>query len=506
MKTSSAASKEIEELHTKLRLIEKKRLEDREKLKALEKLQQERDRFEMIIQKLQVKIQPQQQENTELKKQLKEAEGRLLEIEAIQAEHDTVVEMATLDREMAEETAETLKTELDALKQKLEELALENEILQEENEELGKEMTPEERTSQGWLQMEKENERLREALLRLRDVTQEQEAEMKNHIKSLETDVQEFSRLKQDYDETKVSLLQAEADAEDLRQQLDAAMGAEEIIEELTEKNLTLNEQIDELRTAVEDLHNLKELNDELEVNHVEHEKQLQEVIDFKDSVLLEQTRRAAQQEEALANQDYTISRFRELVATLQTDLEDMRSSKQITESEAQDLSSKTRAMMDLNMKLQVSASKTQIKAIDLELRKLEAQEAAEHLSIVQLFLPESFNADRDSVLALLRFKRIGFKSNMMHGFVKEKIASYGTAGHEDDLFSALDVLDKLTWISAMTERFRSAICGCTVEQFVKFEGALYELEPVERALNHYIDCFKRDDFKEKQAAEELQR
>jgi len=41
--------------------------------------------------------------------------------------------------------------------------------------------------------------------------------------------------------------------------------------------------------------------------------------------------------------------------------------------------------MMDLNLKLQMSASKAQVKTIDLELRKMEVIEATEHLQIVQV-------------------------------------------------------------------------------------------------------------------------
>jgi len=486
--------------------MEKKRIEDREKLKTLERLQQERDKFESIIQKLQTKYQPQQQENADLKKQLKEAESRLEQIEAIQEEHDTLLEMTTLDREMAEEKVDAARSENANLKQRLEELELENEILKDENQELGQDMSPEERTSAGWLQMERENERLREALLRLRDISQEQEAELKNQIKSLEEDVQDLAQVKQQYDDTKARLLECEADIEDLRQQLDAALGAEEMIEELSDQNMSLREQIDELKITIDDLQSLKELNDELEINHVENEKQLQEVIDFKDSLISEQARRATQQEETLTDQEYTISRFRELVTNLQSDLEDLRSTKEISEAEAQELSNRSKQMMDLNRQLQASASNTKIKMIDMELRKLEAQEAAEHLAIVQLFLPEAFHSERDSVLALLRFKRIGFKAHLLHGFIKNRVSGTDRHIHDDDVFDACDVLDKLTWIAAMCERFINSISGCSLEQFARFEGALYELEPVERALNGYIDGLKRDELREKQVASELHR
>jgi dynactin 1 len=162
--------------------------------------------------------------------------------------------------------------------------------------------------------------------------------------------------------------------------------------------------------------------------------------------------------------------------------------------------------MMDLNMKLQMSAAKTQIKTIDLELRRLEAEEAAEHLAIVQLFLPDAFNAERDSILALLRFKRVGFKSRLLNSLVKERLNGQGTKIADEDIFAAYSVLDRLTWIADMSERFINGIRSCSVEEFARYESALYELEPVERALNTYIDAIKRDDMKEGRVDEELQR
>ena len=498
--------REVEDLKTKLRVMEKKRMEDREKLKTLERVQSERDKFEGIIQKLQTKYQPQQQEVADLKRRLAEEEVKVQALETQQAENDTMGEMATLDKEMAEETAESLKTELDALRQKNEELELELEILREENQELGKEMSPEEKASQGWLQMERSNERLREALMRLRDMTQQQESDLKQQIEELEQDVQELGNVKEECVQTKEKLVHSDTLVEDLRQQLDTALGAEELIEEMAEKNMALNEQVDNLRAAIEDLESLKELNDELDLNHTETEKQLQEEIDYNESVIADNARKAALQDETVQDLEYTVARFRDLVTNMQSDLEDMRASQQITETEANDLTNRSRAMMDLNLRLQVSASKAQVKAIDLELRKMEAQESAEHLAIVQLFLPEQFNTEKDSIRALLRFKRIGFKATLMHGYIKERLNGEATPGHEDDIFACCDLLDKLTWISSICNRFTNSIQGCTLEAFLKLEGALYDLEPVERAFNSWIDALKRDELKEGQCAEELQR
>lgn len=506
VRSSAQSARQIEELEAKIRQLERKRQEDRELKKSLDKVQEDRDRYQGIIEKLQKKYQPQQQEIAELKKQLTEAESKGQSVEELQAEHESIMEMALLDKEMAEEMAEGLKAELDALRANQEELELEVEVLREENTEFSKEMSPEERTSAGWLQMEKENDRLRDALLRLRDLTQDREGELKEQVQELEAQVKEFEAFRKQFDDAKEKLLTSEATADDLRQQLEAALGAEEMIEELTERNMSMQEKLDDLRVTIEDLENLRELNDELEINHIEVEKQLSDEIDFKDSLIFDRERTAKQQQEALDDADYTINRFRELVTQLQSDLQDMQASKQISDTEAADLSTKSRAMLDLNLKLQTSAAKTQVKTIDLELRRLDAQEASEHLGIVQLFLPDAFQAERDSVLALLRFKRIGFKANLVQGFIRERIASFGARGLDESVFAACDVMDKLTWVSAMADRFVNAVCTCSVEEFASYEGALYELEPVERALNSYIDALRRDDLRERDMADELQR
>jgi len=366
-------------------VLEKKRQEDRENLKILQRVQEERDKYEAIIQKLQQRYQPQQAELVELKKQLKEMEATVAEVEDIKAEHEALLEMATLDREMAEEQTEAYKAELDAVRGKAEELEMEVEILREENEELSQGMTPEEKTSAGWLQLEKQNERLREALLRLREITSQTEDELKGANASLEEELTELVKYKDDYENIKEKLIASQSAVEDLRGQLETALGAEEMLEELSERNMNMSEQIDEYRATVEDLESLKEISDELEINHIETEKQMQEELDYRDLIIAEQSKRIAQLDASNEEAEYTITRFRDLVVNLQSDLEDMKASQQITETEAEELTARSRSMLDINMKLQITAAKAQNKTIDLELRKMEAEEAMEHLAVVQV-------------------------------------------------------------------------------------------------------------------------
>ncbi|KAK6359324.1 hypothetical protein TWF696_000485 [Orbilia brochopaga] len=505
-KSSSALTKEIEDLKSKIRLLEKKRMEDRDKLQAMSRIEAEKDKYEVIIQKLQVKMQPQQAEIAELRKQIKDLDTQREELEIQKQENEMIVEMATLDREMAEENFEVMKTEVAAYKAKLEEVELEVEVLREENAELSKGMSPEEKTTAGWLQMERQNERLKEALLRLRDVTMQQEADLRDSIKSLETDNNELTQFKEQYENTREKLSQAEIVIEDLRSQLDNALGAEEMLEELTEKNLSYSEQVEELRATIEDLENLKELADELEVNHVETEKQMQEELDYKDLMISDQKKRIMQQDEMFMDYDHTIARFRELVLNLESDLEDLRASHQQNAFNAEEISSRSKAVMDLNLKLQMSASKAQIKTIELELRKMEAQEAAQHLEMVQLYLADSFDSEKQSIQALLRFRRVSFKSHLLQSHIKDSLNVEFEHNQEDRAITASDICDKLTWVNAMCDRFVNCITSASAAQFERFRGAYLELEPVERTFNMWIDAVRKDELKEKQVADELSR
>ena len=67
------------------------------------------------------------------------------------------------------------------------------------------------------------------------------------------------------------------------------------------------------------------------------------------------------------------------------SDLDAMREQQQIQHNESQSLASQTQAMLNLNRKLQTSSVKGQVKAIDLELRKLESTQAMLQCSIMKV-------------------------------------------------------------------------------------------------------------------------
>ena len=107
--------------------------------------------------------------------------------------------------------------------------------------------------------------------------------------------------------------------------------------------------------------------------------------------LLREQLERLRSSEETNADYEATIQQFRELVINLQSDLEQLRENEVNKESEKSSLSSQSQAMMSLNMQLQSTVMKAQAKAVDLELRKLEAAQANDRLTYVQVTNKKGF-------------------------------------------------------------------------------------------------------------------
>jgi len=484
----------IKQLETKIRALQKQRQEDQSQLENIQDLQNQTTRYEGIIQTLQKKLKTNQQEITELKAKYEDAEDRASKLAEPSAEHESELELATLDKEMAEERAIMFETELDALKSKHEELELEADILREENRELTSVMTPEERAGSGWLQMERETERLRQALVMLRDMSHQNENDLKSEIKELQETLDDLEQVASKYEDTATKLGHAEETNAHLREQLDALEANDEILEVMGAERDQNRNAIENLKRQIQDLEEHIQVTDELEAFHVEEEKRLHYQLDESEALLNERIRRTAEQDKTIEDLEYTLNKFRDVVQGLQSDIDELRRSREISELEAHEMSSKSRAMMDLNLKLQNSAAKTQLKAIDLELGKMRAEQASLHLEIVQLFIPDAFEMDKQPIVALLCFKRIRAKALLSKNILGERIRERPELV-QDGLSAVFAAMEQMNYIANVCDRFVQHMSSCSSENFMKFGGAPFELEPVEQAMTSWVEALRRDEL-----------
>ncbi|KAF9260836.1 dynactin [Marasmius fiardii PR-910] len=492
---------ELQELRAKIRVLEAKRADDAQHIRELETRLTDAEAFVALRPKLQAKLNSQQTELIATRRELADAQqlSELAETRILDTQEQ--LEMAMLDKEVAEEKAEIAEAEVEDLKERLAIVEVELEVLKEEQEGIEERVAnAPEKGSLAFIQLEKQNERLKEALVKLRDMTQEMDHDQRRRIVEMERDMEGLDDLQSRYDSTLIKLSNAETQVEDLKLQLDDALGAEDLLVQLTERNLVLGEKIEEMRITIEDLEALKELSDELEENHIETERNLHEDIENRETQIRAQQLKIDSLEESCQDYESTITQFRDLVLQLQNELESLRTQTQTAQNESATAASQTAQMMYLNLKLQSSASKNQARNIELEIKRIEAKERGDLLSIVQPYLPQLYvESDSDATSSFLYFQRLASKADLINNTLAQ---THGLPDSLDGPVSDVvvgicDMRGRISSLSILCKRFAAILRKCDVERFLDVGKIYQEIAPLEKRIDIHIDLLRRDEFRE---------
>lgn len=203
---------QVRDLTEKLDTVMQRRNEDKERLREFDKMKtqfEQLQEFKLKIMDAQSQLQRDLQRARQETKDAIDARDQHAEEMSELAEN---VEMITLDKEMAEEKADTLQLELDAAKERCEELQLDLEIMKAEMQNkvtggIGAVQTAgtpmdssvtaatSGMSSYEFKQMEQQNSRLRDTLVRLRDLSAHEKHEIQKIGKELETTKSEVAEL-----------------------------------------------------------------------------------------------------------------------------------------------------------------------------------------------------------------------------------------------------------------------------------------------------------------------
>ncbi|KAF8273848.1 dynactin [Lactarius quietus] len=488
---------ELQELRARVRVLEIKRADSARQVQELETRLNEAESFVAVRPKLQAKLVQQQTELIAARRELADAQQLSELTEARNLDALEQLEMVMLDKEVAEERAETAESEIEELKEKLAVVEVELDVIKQGASEGGNSSVA---GSLAYIQLEKQNARLKEALVRLRDLSHDTEQEQRKRIAEMEKDVMSVDDLSTQLESTLIKLTNADTQIEDLKIQLDDALGAEEMVVQLTERNLMLGEKIEEMRITIEDLEALKELGEELEENHVETERAMQDEINEKDVQLAEQQQRIETLEEVCQDMERTITRFRELVIQLESELETLRSETQNAQNESAAAASHTAAIMSLNLKLQSTATRNQSRNIDHELKRIEANETKEWLSIVQPYLPQIYTeTDGDATRFYLFFQRMASKTDLINTVTAHahNLPESLNGQVSETLVGVCEMRGAIAVLSTLCKRFAAIIRHCDVESFIGIGRLFQEIAPLERRIDMHIDLLRRDEFRE---------
>lgn len=291
---------QVRDLTEKLETLKLRRAEDKERFREFDKMQtqfEQMQEFKSRIMEAQTSLQRELQRSRQETKDAIEARDRHQEEMSELAEN---VEMITLDKEMAEEKADTLQLELDAMKERVEELTLDLEIIKNEmqNKMIGgadANVSADAAkivvgggagggpgvTSYEFKQLEQQNTRLRETLVRLRDLSAQEKHEIQKMSKELETKNSEVNELHRTKEKLSAKIDELEAQLIDLHEQVDAALGADEMVEQLAEKKMELEDKVKLLEEEIAELEALEQVHEELVESNHELEMDLREELDM---------------------------------------------------------------------------------------------------------------------------------------------------------------------------------------------------------------------------------
>uniref|UniRef100_A0A1A8LU20 Dynactin subunit 1 n=1 Tax=Nothobranchius pienaari TaxID=704102 RepID=A0A1A8LU20_9TELE len=491
---------QVKDLEEKLETLKMKRTEDKAKLKELEK-------YKIQLEQLQEWRTKMQEQQAELQKQLKEAKKEAREAQEAKdrymeemADTADAIEMATLDKEMAEERAESLQVEVDSLKEKVEELSMDLEILRHEISEKGSDGAA---SSYQVKQLEEQNSRLKEALVRMRDLSSSEKQEHVKLQKQMEKKNTELETQRTQKEKLQEDLKQAEATIDELKEQVDAALGSEEMVETLTERNLDLEEKVRELRETVTDLEAINEMNDELQENARETEMELREQLDLSGAKVREAEKKVEAAQETVADYQHTISKYRELTGSLQE------ANRELISQQSANADQPQQPVAELfDFKIKFAETKAYAKAIEMELRKMEVAQANRQVALLTSFMPDSFlrhGGDHDCILVLLLVPRLICKAELISKQAQEKFDLNGNclerAGLKgavgEQLSFAAGLVYSLSLLQATLHKYEQAMGQCSVEVYKKV-GSLYpEMSVHERSLDFLIDLLHKDQLDE---------
>ncbi|XP_053697405.1 dynactin subunit 1 isoform X3 [Sabethes cyaneus] len=517
---------EIEDLKTqnkdlveKLETLKVRRAEDKERLREFDKLKTQYDQSVEFKSKIMDAHSLLQRELQRAKQEAKDAiEARDLHVEEM-AELSENVEMITLDKEMAEEKADTLALELETAKERIEELTLDLEILKTEmQEKLGSGGTIGDGIGTGastyeFKQLEQHNARLRETLVRLRDLSAHEKHEIQKLEKELETKKSEVTELQRTKEKLSSKIDDLEAQLGDLQEQVDAALGAEEMVEQLAEKKMELEDKVKALEEEVAELEALEEVHEQLVESNHELEMDMREELDMAHAAKREAVREKEAALETIIDRDQTILKFRELVQRLNDQCQELREKlSQESSKIVKDTISET-----IDFKQMFAESKAFTRAIDLQLRQIELTQANEHVKYLTAFMPEIFMArggDHDAILVILLVSRIVFKSGIIVSQARERFSAVPhidrnsiVSGHEVYQFRFRSrLLHHVHNLQTIMHQFLYGLTACQADTLLKIGASLPEMHAQEKMVDEIVDLLKANQLDENSSTDNLEK
>uniref|UniRef100_A0A915DLA8 Dynactin subunit 1 n=1 Tax=Ditylenchus dipsaci TaxID=166011 RepID=A0A915DLA8_9BILA len=487
--------KEIKDLNEKLDTLRAKRKEDQEKLKEYE-------RNKIQLQTLQVFKTEMSHAHSALKKEKEEMQKKMEELQAQHEENSDLnrlleqLELTALDKEMAEEKAEILQTEVETLESKCQELETALAMMKSDLQRgipMGGDGTVS--NSVELKQLEQQNERMKEAVLLLRDGFARSQAEINNLKKDVELAQLERDELSSLCEKLEQELDAAKESVNTFRDQVDAAMGSEQMIATLTDKNLDLEDKIKALEEDVSELEVLRSMDEEIIESQKDAEKELKQDMEQQFVKISELKRQLQEYDRRAEDFERVILKFRQKNADLNEEIQQLKDEILIYKSEQESGDSDhCHSLKTVNL------NRTFAEIVEAELKSIELEYFRQHVSFLKSFLPDNFTkagGDNDFKLLNLKYPPVP------NGIRREHI----TLSHKAEQWAHVKKFSySLHALNAILKKFDAVSRNCSVERLTRLAIQQLEFTGQERNLDQYFELLKQNRLDENTSVDNLDR
>ncbi|EJW84581.1 CAP-Gly domain-containing protein [Wuchereria bancrofti] len=502
------------DLSEKLKTLRIKRKDDYIKLVEYER---NRIQLESLLQ-FRVRI---IEEKASLQRKLQEKEKELKDaLESKKNENDDIteleerLELIAIEKEVAEEKVDILQTEIEAEKQRSQELEVELELLRNKLEQSGDSSS--EACFVQVKQLEQQNEKLREALVRLRDITGQLVIEKQELTKENEKLKDELASLTKMGEKIKENSEEYANIIAELREQVDLAMGSEKMIETLTDINLNMEDKVRALEETIDDFETMRAMDEEILENQKDTEKELREELDKaygKINELLLQIKACGAQAE---DYEKTILMFRKKVSDLNEEIQD-RYDDNLHMLEQIKILEEGIAAPGLKS-TGFTSTRVFSEIVDAKVQSLELESAHQLIRYLKAFMPDNFmkpGGDNDAVILNVLFPRLYQKSVALAKLMSSKYPAvpggmrreHVTKSHKAEQWAHCAKFNYLlNAFECILRKFESAIQRCSVERLSRLAQLQLEMATQERMIDQYIDLLKTDRLDENTSSANLEK
>uniref|UniRef100_A0A915PUP0 Dynein associated protein domain-containing protein n=1 Tax=Setaria digitata TaxID=48799 RepID=A0A915PUP0_9BILA len=496
---------ENKDLTQKLETLKQKRKDDYPKFTEFEKNAAELK----ALQELKMKL---IESNSKLQRQLQEKEKELNEqIKADQEKYEQLseleerLEMTTVEKEVAEERAELLQVEVEIEKQRAQELEIELDLLRSKIEQTGDGILQDDGIQLKLLGYQ--NEKLREALIRMRDIVGQLTEDKRELSQGNETLRNESAALVKICENLKKEYQKAVKAIAVLKDQIEATADSEKTIEILTEKNIDLEKKLSTLEETVEDYEAIRTMDEEILETQREAERELREEFDLANGRITNLLAQIKIYGEQVDEYEKMIMKFRRKVGELNEEIQERQDEIIIlTEQLKREGNGDTMSAQSTQL---TTATRTFAEIVDGEVCAVELRHEIEMSNYLKAFLPDNFSkpgGDGDAVLLTVLCSRLSAKTIMLIKLLNLKYPpapggirrEHVTKSHKAEQWAQCAKFSfLLSSFCCAVRKCGSAVRRCTAEQLSRLAPLQNDIAKEEQMIDHYIGLLKNDKFDE---------